>query len=144
MDVARRIRHFRSRPFQRETQRVDLLYAIGVCLPRIGWGAVQIAETAVFTRQVQDLLDPESYRLLQLELADRPDRGTVIVGSGGLRKIRWQGSGGGKRGGTRVIYFWARDRDTILMLLAYAKADQEDLTAEQLKILRRVVKEEFG
>jgi mRNA-degrading endonuclease RelE of RelBE toxin-antitoxin system len=68
----------------------------------------------------------------------------VIVGSGGLRKIRWQGSGRGKRGGTRVIYYWIRDRELILMLLAYAKADQEDLTAEQLKILRRVVKEEFG
>lgn len=46
---------------------------------------MEIAETSVFTRQVQGLLDPESYRLLQLELADRPDRGTVIVGGGGLR-----------------------------------------------------------
>lgn len=105
---------------------------------------MEIAETAVFTRQVQVLLDPESYRLLQLELADRPDRGRVIVGSGGLRKIRWQGLGRGKRGGTRVIYYWACDRQLILMLLAYAKGDQEDLTADQLKILRRVVKEEFG
>jgi len=105
---------------------------------------VEIAETVVFTRQVQGLLDPESYRLLQLELADRPDRGTVIVGGGGLRKIRWQGPGRGKRGGTRVIYYWARDRQLILMLLAYAKGAQEDLTADQLKILRRVVKEEFG
>jgi hypothetical protein len=113
-------------------------------IPADGRGALEIAETAVFTRQVQDLLDTESYRLLQLELVDRPDRGTMIVGSGGLRKVRWQGSRGGKRGGTRVIYFWARDRDTILMLLAYAKADQDDLTTEQLKILRRVVKEEFG
>lgn len=105
---------------------------------------MEIAETVVFTRQVQGLLDPEGYRLLQLELADRPDRGTIIVGSGGLRKIRWQGLGRGKRGGTRVIYYWARDRQLILMLLAYAKGDQEDLTADQLKILRRVVKEEFG
>lgn len=105
---------------------------------------MEIVETTVFTRQVQDLLDPEGYRLLQLELADRPDRGRVIAGSGGLRKVRWQGSGRGKRGGIRVIYYWARDRDLVLMLLAYSKADQDDLAVDQLQILRRVVKEAFG
>jgi mRNA-degrading endonuclease RelE of RelBE toxin-antitoxin system len=105
---------------------------------------VEIVETTVFTRQVDDLLDAESYRLLQLELADRPDRGPVISGSGGLRKIRWPGSSRGKRGGIRVIYYWARDRHRILMLLAYAKADTDDLTADQWKVLRRVVKEAFG
>lgn len=103
-----------------------------------------IAETAVFTKQIEELLDAESYRLLQLELADRPERGKVIAGSGGLRKVRWQGSGRGKQGGTRVIYYWARERQLILMLLAYAKKDQEDLTSDQLKVLRRVVKEAFG
>jgi hypothetical protein len=30
------------------------------------------------------------------------------------------------------------------MLLAYGKADQDDLTAAQLKVLRRVVKEALG
>jgi mRNA-degrading endonuclease RelE of RelBE toxin-antitoxin system len=105
---------------------------------------VEIAETTVFTRQVEDLIDAESYRLLQLELADRADRGSVIAGSGGLRKIRWQGSSRGKRGGIRVIYYWARDRQLILMLLAYAKTGEDDLTADQLKALRRAVKEAFG
>jgi mRNA-degrading endonuclease RelE of RelBE toxin-antitoxin system len=105
---------------------------------------VEIVETTVFTRQVEDLLDMERYRLLQSELADRPDRGTVIAGSGGLRKIRWQGSSRGKRGGIRVVYYWARDRHRILMLVAYAKADTDDLTGDQLKVLRRVVKEAFG
>jgi hypothetical protein len=43
-----------------------------------------------------------------------------------------------------VIYYWSRDRQLILMLLAYAKADADDLTADQLQVLRRVVKEAFG
>jgi mRNA-degrading endonuclease RelE of RelBE toxin-antitoxin system len=107
-------------------------------------GPVEIAETSVFTRQVQGLLDRESYRLLQLELTDRPDRGAIIPGSGGLRKLRWEGSGRGKRGGTRVIYYWVRERDLILLLLIYSKADQADLTPMQLKMLRRVVEEEIG
>ncbi len=103
-----------------------------------------IVETAVFTREVTELPDPESYRALQLEVADEPRRGAVIRGSGGLRKLRWEGSGRGKRGGTRVIYYWAAARDTILLPLIYEKGEREDLTPAQLKVLKRVVKEAFG
>jgi hypothetical protein len=104
---------------------------------------VIIVETPTFTRRVSELLDPEAYRLLQLELADDPTRGVIIPRSGGLRKIRWQRPGGGKRGGTRIIYYWARTADLILMLLIYPKSEQDDLTPEQLRLLRRVVEEEF-
>ncbi|NIV31795.1 MAG: type II toxin-antitoxin system RelE/ParE family toxin, partial [Anaerolineae bacterium] len=84
-----------------------------------------------------------SYRLFQLELVANPERGALIRGSGGLRKIRWQGSGRGKRGGVRVIYYWATEREVLLLLLAYPKNEQEDLTRDQLKVLRQVVEEEF-
>jgi mRNA-degrading endonuclease RelE of RelBE toxin-antitoxin system len=104
---------------------------------------VIIAETRTFTRQVQELLDEESFRQFQLELVDNPDRGRLIPGAGGLRKIRWHGSGRGKRGGVRVIYYWATEREIILLLLAYPKNEREDLTPAQLAVLRRVVEEEF-
>jgi len=74
---------------------------------------------------------------------DDPGRGAVIAGTGGLRKFRWHGSGRGKRGGIRVIYYWMRDRDLILLLLAYPKSEQDDLTAEQKRLLRGVVEEEL-
>ncbi len=102
-----------------------------------------ILETPTFTRQVRSILDEESYRLFQLELVANPERGALIRGSGGLRKIRWQGSGRGKRGGVRVIYYWATEREVLLLLLAYPKNEQEDLTRDQLKVLRQVVEEEF-
>jgi len=70
----------------------------------------------------------------------RPDAGSVIRGSGGLRKIRWSVPGSGKRGALRVIYFWSPP-DTIFMLFPYRKNEQEDLTADQLKLLRGMVKE---
>jgi mRNA-degrading endonuclease RelE of RelBE toxin-antitoxin system len=100
-------------------------------------------ETTVFTKQVKQLLDAESYRLLQLKLVANPEAGALIPGTGGLRKIRWQGSGRGKRGGIRAIYYWATPDDVVLMLLAYPKNDQDDLTAEQKKVLAGLVKEEF-
>lgn len=102
-----------------------------------------IKETSVFTKQVRMLLDAESYRLLQLRLLADPDAGPLMPGTGGLRKIRWQGSGRGKRGGVRVIYYWAVSDDQILMLLMYPKSERDDLTAEQKKALAALVKEEF-
>jgi hypothetical protein len=102
-----------------------------------------IIETSVFTRQVQTLLTDDEYRRLQIVLVIRPDVGDLIPGSGGLRKMRWGIQGRGKRGGVRVIYYWAVQQDRILMLLLYAKNVQDDLTAEQLKVLRNIIKEEF-
>jgi mRNA-degrading endonuclease RelE of RelBE toxin-antitoxin system len=102
-----------------------------------------IKETSVFTRQVKNLLDEESYRLLQLHLVEHPEAGAIIRGTGGLRKIRWQGSGRGKRGGVRVIYYWATGDEIILMLLIYKKKDRDALSPQQKAILKRIVEEEF-
>ena len=97
-------------------------------------------ETSIFTKEIQRLLPDKSYRMLQSVLMLRPDAGSVIRGSGGLRKIRWGVPGSGKRGALRVIYFW-RPPGTIFMLFPYRKNEQENLTADQLKLLRGMVKE---
>jgi len=97
-------------------------------------------ETSVFTREIKDLLPDEEYRMLQTALMFRPDAGRIIRGGGGLRKVRWNLPGMGKRGALRVIYYWDPP-DTIYMLLPYKKTDQDDLTPEQLKFLRVMVKE---
>jgi len=86
-------------------------------------------------------LGEQDYRLLQLELALRPDSGDLIKQSGGLRKIRWAGSGHGKRGGIRVIYYFVDTKQQIYMLFAYARNESDDLTADQLKLLRNMVME---
>ena len=102
-----------------------------------------IKETGAFTRRAEKFLDAESYRLLQVHLLDRPDGGDLIRGSGGIRKIRWGPPGSGKRGGTRILYYWAVDEETILMLFVFAKNEQADLTPAQLGQLAQVVKEGF-
>ncbi|MBI5652976.1 MAG: type II toxin-antitoxin system RelE/ParE family toxin [Chloroflexi bacterium] len=102
-----------------------------------------IIETLVFTRQVQALLSDEEYRELQTALVNRPNAGSVIVASGGLRKLRWAIRGKGKRGGSRVIYYWAVTQDQVLMLLIYRKSERDDLTREQLKTLKKIVEEEY-
>jgi mRNA-degrading endonuclease RelE of RelBE toxin-antitoxin system len=102
-----------------------------------------IIETTVFTRQVEKLLSEEEYRQLQAELVSRPDAGVVIPGSGGLRKLRWALGASGKRGGARLIYYWAVAPDQLLMLYIYPKNVQADLTPDQLKTLRQIVEAEY-
>jgi mRNA-degrading endonuclease RelE of RelBE toxin-antitoxin system len=105
---------------------------------------MRFVETSVFTAALRGLLSPEEYRQLQLALVLRPEQGALIPGAGGLRKLRWAASGRGKRGGSRIIYYWHGGEDTCFMLFAYPKSAQEDLTPSQVRRLRRLVEEEFG
>lgn len=102
-----------------------------------------IVETSLFTKQVQKLLTDEAYRQLQSDLASRPDLGAVIPGSSDLRKVRWGYRGQGKRGGVRVIYYWAVSEEHLLMLMMYPKNLQDNLSPAQLKMLRQLVEEEY-
>ena len=102
-----------------------------------------IIETPIFTRRIQAILSDEEYRLLQIHLVNKPDVGKLIPGSGGLRKLRWSAGGHGKRGGIRVIYYWFMSKDVILLLFTYPKNEQDDLTQEQLKQLRKIIEGEY-
>ena len=105
---------------------------------------MEIRETHVFTRQLlASGQDGEEYRLLQLELVQNPELGVVMPDTGGLRKLRWKAEGRGKRGGHRVIYYWAAETSVILMLFMFPKNAQADLTPEQKRRLRQLVEAEF-
>jgi hypothetical protein len=98
--------------------------------------SVVFVETSIFTKRIEQYMDDDEYADLQKYLGARPDAGNVIKGSGGIRKLRWAGSGRGKRGGLRVIYYWWVAKDRISLLLAYPKNEMDDLTADQLKRLK--------
>ena len=104
---------------------------------------MKIIETSVFTKRLKTLLPDEDYRLLQNEIILNPERGKVIRGSGGLRKIGWSIPGKGKSGGVRIIYYWIKVKEIILMLLIYSKNELDDLSDEQLKTLKSLVEKEF-
>ena len=66
-------------------------------------------ETRLFTKLVLEYLSDEEYGSLQKALMRDPDAGSVVPGSGGVRKLRWAAPGRGKHGGYRVIYLCATD-----------------------------------
>jgi hypothetical protein len=100
---------------------------------------MEFVETPTFTKLVLGLLADDEYAALQWTLAARPELGKIVPGSGGIRKMRWAGSGRGKRGGLRVIYFWFVRENQILMLLAYTKNEKDDLKRDEIKVLKRLI-----
>mgnify|MGYP001580402693 CR=1 FL=1 len=100
-------------------------------------------ESPVFSRYREGYLSDDEYLRLQLALISRPTAGDVIPGSGGIRKLRWRGSGRGKRGGIRVIYYYIAADAQIYLLTLYAKAEVKDLTREQIQALRKLVEAEL-
>ena len=100
-------------------------------------------ETSVFTRQIKNLIPDEYYLEMQKFLARLPTAGDLIRGSNGCRKLRWKVPARGKRGGIRVIYYWIKSDDQILMLTTYAKIKTDDLTAAQVKKLGQLVADEL-
>ena len=101
---------------------------------------MEFVETPVFTRQVTALLSDDAYRGLQNDLAEMPDRGDLIKGGGGIRKVRCAQEGRGKSGGIRVIYYWIRDDHRIYMLLAYPKSKKDTLSDRETAIFAQLVK----
>ncbi len=104
---------------------------------------MRFVETPIFTKTITRLLDDDEYRGLQIALMLRPEQGPVIRGAGGLRKVRWARLGAGKRGGLRVIYYWAPAESVFYMLYVYSKNEQGDLTPGQARWLGQLVREEF-
>jgi hypothetical protein len=98
-----------------------------------------IIETPVFTKLIKELMSDEDYKELQLSLVARPDLGVLIRNSGGLRKLRWNLPGRGKSGGVRLIYYWMAAEEQLYMLLVYPKNVQDNLTAQQLNMLKAII-----
>lgn len=94
-------------------------------------------ELTAFTDWVSDFLPDEALSQLQLELMADPNKGDVIPGCGGLRKVRASdpARGRGKRGGVRVIYLYIPEARWFFLLSVYGKGRKDDLSNAQKKQL---------
>ena len=99
---------------------------------------MQVFSTSTYERVIRKLLGEEARREMEDSIVAAPDAAPVIRGTGGIRKLRWAGSGRGKRGGIRAVFYQAGP-DAVYLLTAYAKADREDLTPADTKALTRLV-----
>ena len=92
-------------------------------------------ESTIFEKHRDEYLSDDEYRLFQAELMLNPHLGDVIQGTGGLRKIRVASKGKGKRGGSRIIYYFLDEKRRFYLLTIYDKNEMSDLNAIQRKQL---------
>ncbi len=105
---------------------------------------VEFIESPAFTRRLHQLAGGAAVELLsaiQEVLLERPDRGAMVPGLGGVRKARIAnpGRGKGKRGGYRYLYLYFERRQHIHLLILLDKNEQEDATGEQRRLMREWV-----
>ncbi len=102
-------------------------------------------ELPAFERYRPRYLDDAAFTGLQLLLMKNPVAGDVIEGTGGLRKLRVADPRRrkGKRGGLRVIYYWWDTGSQFWLFTHYDKDEMADLTPQQRKALRSLVKSEL-
>jgi hypothetical protein len=97
-----------------------------------------LIETPEFSTQRARLLSDQDLRAVQLRLLAEPNAGSVMPGTGSVRKLRVAMRGKGTRGGGRLIHILRRQSGRIYLLTCYAKGEQEDLSPSQRKTLRSV------
>lgn len=100
-------------------------------------------EITGFTEWVSEYLPDDLYANVQQELMDNPDRGDVMPGCGGLRKLRTPDPkrGKGKRGGARLIYLYVPEVRRFYLLDIYGKDEKDDLSANEKKALAKLADE---
>jgi mRNA-degrading endonuclease RelE of RelBE toxin-antitoxin system len=104
---------------------------------------VEFVRFPSFEKSAVGLLSEADILELEMLLLAHPHAGDLIPGGRGLRKLRRPAKGRGKRGGARIIYYHVNAQHLILLIVAYAKNEQEDLDRRQLQILANLVKSEF-
>lgn len=100
-----------------------------------------VLETDTFARAAKrvGLSEDERFRIVS-ELSDNPKAGDLIVGAGGARKIRFAAPGRGKRGGYRVVTYYAADDVPVFLMDLYEKGERIDLTQAERNELKKILK----
>ncbi len=100
-------------------------------------------EVPIFTKKWAELgLTDDDLKELETTLLKNPKAGDAIQGTGGLRKIRvsMENKGKGKRGGARIIYVDIEVKETIYFINVYAKNEKDNLTEDEKKAFKAMVK----
>src|SRR5260221_433262 len=88
-----------------------------------------VVETPTFLRRATALLSESEHTVVIDFLVANPYAGDEIVGTGGVRKVRFAAKG--KSGGVRVIYYVVDETLPLFALLIYGKNEQGNLTPAQ-------------
>ena len=107
---------------------------------------ITFIETKIFSKRIAGLISDDEFAEFQAELVQSPEKGPVIEGTGGLRKVRWKLKGKGKSGGIRIMYLFLKMHGMIHLVFVFAKGESDNLTSKEkkeLKIIVDAIKQEY-
>lgn len=100
-----------------------------------------VVETPTFVRAARRIgISKEELDALLDLLMSAPAHGELIVGGGGVRKIRVGKENTGKSGGYRVLTFYMDEDAPTYLLAIIDKTDVDNISADQKKQLRALAK----
>ena len=98
-----------------------------------------VVESPIFQRLWPRYWDEDERAEFATFIALNPEAGSVIRGSGGIRKVRWVRDGTGKSGGVRIVYLARNEAGEVYLLTLYAKSESECISLGTLKEIRRAL-----
>ncbi|WP_090043678.1 type II toxin-antitoxin system RelE/ParE family toxin [Limnohabitans sp. 2KL-27] len=98
-----------------------------------------VVESPIFQKLWPRYWDEDERAEFASFIAQNPEAGAVVRGSGGVRKVRWLREGAGKSGGVRIVYLARNEAGEIYLLTLYAKSESENISLTTLKEIRRVL-----
>lgn len=98
-------------------------------------------EVPLFSKRWKEIgLGEEELQNLQIMLLKDPESGPVMEGTGGIRKVRFPMKNRGKSGSIRVCYTDFAEYEVTYLITAFEKKEQENLSDDEKKVLRKLVK----
>jgi hypothetical protein len=74
-----------------------------------------------------------------IQIAQNPDAGDEMRGTGGARKIRFAGRGKGKSGGYRIVTFYAGKDIPVFLLSIFSKGEKADLSQAERNEFKQIL-----
>ena len=98
-------------------------------------------ETPTFTTKFDNLANQGDMYNLQDELMHNPEKGKIMQGTGGARKIRMKIGAKGKSGGARIIYYYVDFKGEIWFLDIFSKSEKSNISNAEKKHMYSFIKE---
>jgi len=98
-----------------------------------------VAELPEYLKQARRLLDEQERQDIVQYLAAHPRAGELMVGTGGVRKLRWGRQSTGKSGGVRVIYYVHSELMPLYLLTIFGKNERANLSLAERNELSQLV-----
>jgi hypothetical protein len=97
-------------------------------------------ELTVFKKKVDSLGGPPLLKAIQDELLKDLEKGDLIKGAGGIRKLRVARADSGKSGGYRIFYLDLPRQGLTYLMALLDKRESENISDHEKAILRAFAK----